>query len=62
MNVFWYIVLGLVVLFLAYKIVRGLILTARCKRIFKMQQKKLKEAGLLTENHVTVEEEGDDAE
>jgi hypothetical protein len=62
MNVFWYIVLGLVVLFLAYKIVRGLILTARCKRIFKMQQKKLKESGLLTENHVTVEEEGDDAE
>ncbi len=61
MFVLWLIIL-LIVIFLVYKITRGLVLTAKCKKIFRMQQKKLKEEGGLTANHFEEEDISGDEE
>lgn len=58
MLVVWLVII-LVGAFLVYKIVRGLVLTAKCKRIFKMQQKRLEEEGMVSKE-ILEEDIGDD--
>ncbi len=49
MSAVWWIIIGIVVAFLIDKIIRGFLLTARCRKILRQQREKLKEEGLLKE-------------